>query len=110
MAEEESKSGTVPETPQSQQSETPTNIQAQDAGPKYEDIELPDNANHKAIIEIHYKRYVMLFGLVVFLVLGLLFGAGVLSLQNTEVAAIVSSALIVPIFILFWLFEHRANS
>lgn len=110
MAETEPEPSSPTADEESQQPETPTNIQAQDSGPRYEDIEIPDNANHKAIIEIYYKRYVMLFAIAVFLLLGLLFGSGVLSVHNTEVATIISSVLIVPLFILFWLFERRANS
>lgn len=110
--ENDTETDTTPSTTeeQSQQPETPTNIHTQDTGPKYEDIEMPENANHKSVIEIQYKRYFMLFGLAVFLLLGTLFGSGVLSIQETEVATIVSSVLIIPLFLLFWLFESRANS
>lgn len=113
MTDEDSQSGAVPDTEQvdeSQTEQTPTNIQTTDDTQKFEDISLPNNSEHKAVIEVYYKRYFYIFTLGLLLLIGGLFGTGIVSLDKLNLPTVATSAIIIPLFILFWLFENRVNS
>jgi len=106
----EKKAVTEGDESEDSQPETPTNIQTSNNDPKYEDISLPDNSNHKAVVEVYYKRILFAFLFVIAILGVILYQLGVIAVSNLDITAIVGSILIIPIFIIVWILERRANS
>lgn len=89
---------------------TPANINPTNNTTRFPDLTLPDNSNHEAVIAVNYKRYVLIFGTLIFGTIGSLFAFGVISFEYTTLLTTYGSFLIIPLLILFWLYEETANN
>lgn len=90
--------------------EKPVNINPTEDTTQFPDLTLPDNSNHEAVIAVNYKRYILIFGTLIFGAIGLLFAFGVISFEYTTVLTTYGSFLVIPLLILFWLYEETANN
>lgn len=90
--------------------ETPPQIQSQQQQVEFEDIELPNNVDHKSLIEIYYKKFFYIIAVLCATVIALLFGTGLISIDFAAVLSAYSTGIGIVMFFLLWLYSERANS
>lgn len=115
MSDEASNSSGEPETEpvedsSEQSSSTPTQIQRTNNALEYDDITVQDNGQHRALIELHYRRYFIVIIGSLITIFGVLFATGIIPMSVAETISAYGTGLLIPLFIIVFLFDSRANS
>lgn len=103
--ESDSSQSTSPDT------ETQPPISVNPTEPEFDfDIELPDNANHEAVIEVFYKRYALAFGVIAAGITGIALATDVIVLNFARSLFAVELLIFIPLLVLLWIFGSIANN